>query len=740
MLKKFGGNKNILVGAALILLTLAGSLLGIYSNPSFIFKQNRDAELGTITKPVGEITEESEIRQTFLCGQDKLMSIELNFGTYERINSCILNVTLSNETENRVIESWKVDSSTVVDNSFYTFTLAQILEDAEGDQLEIEIQSDDGSIGNAVTVLMADDDDGRTLYMNGAKMEADLAMSLNYKSYSLAYDNLIGLAGYIFFVLVIVLLALFKLYRLNIPAKLKKVPGYIEKNWNRILVLFALFAILLVSSIIAESFVSRIIKGSVNSQGSYFNAYRWSLIFAVELALYVIFLYRRNIIRSVEVLFLALILCTGGLFAFTLPVATNISWDDQIHFSNVVKQSYLTNCKYTQTDYDIIDIRYPTTYNMNEAEENLNKMKVLYNDEIVLSFDKDYGIFYSSLGYIPTALTMRVARTVGIPFGYVFVLGKLANLAVYAALCFYGMKRLKWGKMIFAIVALLPTNIFIATNYTYDYWVIGFIMLGMACLIGELQQPDKRLEKRDIAVMFGSLFLGMGPKAIYFPMIFLCLLLNKSKFKTEKQHRQYWLAVFGIAFFVALSFVFPFLFAGKGGNDLRGGTDVNSIEQVKFILFHPLQYTKILLHFFFADYFNIANAAKATSNMAYLGLGSLSSISLILMTIAAFLDRNSMDSRILNRKFRIVVLGCLFITASLIATAMYVSFTPVASDVINGCQHRYLMPMIFIALYCFGSGRVENRMNKRSFNSLMLTAASGVIFYEYWVMCISKYF
>lgn len=740
MLKKFGRNRKLIVGAILVLLTLVGTLLIVYSNPSFVFKQNRDAEQGTSMDAVGEITKGIEIEQTFLCSKDRLTSIELNFGTYERVNSGTINVTLSNLTEKEIIESWTVDCSSIVNNSFYTFTLSGVAEGVRDDQLAIEVTSDNGTSGNAVTVLMADDDEGRTLYISGSELDADLALSLNYNSYTLAWYNLINLMTYIFVILALGFLLIWKVYRFNIPVKLKKAPEFFRENLGRMIGHCLAVVLLTGISIAIEYFISHVIVGAENSLGSYFNMYRWIFLFTAELAVYFLLLYRRKVIRSVETLFLALILCTGGLFAFTLPIATNIAWDDQIHFSNVVKLSYLTNCKYTQTDYDIIDIRYPTTFNMNEVETNLEKMNSLYNDDIVLSFDKEYGLFYGSIGYLPAALTMRAARTVGIPFEYVFVLGKLANLVVYAVLCFYGMRKLKWGKMMFGVVALLPTNIFLATNYSYDFWVTGFVMLGMACLISELQQPDKKLEKRDLLVMLGALVLGMGPKAIYFLMVLLCLLLGKGKFKTEKQYKQFWIAVLSTGILVAVSFVLPFLFAGEGGNDPRGGSAVNSIEQVKFILFHPLQYTKILLNFFFRDYFNIANAVKYTNNLAYLGLGSLSSVSLILMAVTASMDRNSLDTRILTKKFRISVAACFFITASLIATALYVSFTPVASETINGCQHRYLIPMIFIALYCFGSGRVETRISKRVFNSLILAVSGYVIFYEYWVMCISRYF
>lgn len=42
--------------------------------------------------------------------------------------------------------------------------------------------------------------------------------------------------------------------------------------------------------------------------------------------------------------------------------------------------------------------------------------------------------------------------------------------------------------MILAVVAMFPTSLFIASNYSYDTWVIGFVMIGMAYFVGNCQE------------------------------------------------------------------------------------------------------------------------------------------------------------------------------------------------------------------------------------------------------------
>ena len=57
------------------------------------------------------------------------------------------------------------------------------------------------------------------------------------------------------------------------------------------------------------------------------------------------------------------------------------------------------------------------------------------------------------------------------------------------------------------------------------------------------------------------------------------------------------------------------------------------------------------------------------------------------------------------------VLGCVI----LVPTALYLAFTPVGSDIIAGCQYRYIFPMLFPTIYVITNNGVYNKMNKEWF-------------------------
>ena len=51
----------------------------------------------------------------------------------------------------------------------------------------------------------------------------------------------------------------------------------------------------------------------------------------------------------------------------------------------------------------------------------------------------------------------------------------------------------------------------------------------------------------------------------------------------------------------------------------------------------------------------------------------------------------------------------------LVATAMYISYTAVASETVAGCQYRYLIPIVLPALYVNSFDRLKNPLDKNLF-------------------------
>ena len=473
----------------------------------------------------------------------------------------------------------------------------------------------------------------------------------------------------------------------------------------------------------------------------YFNQYRFLFTFAVGSLVWIFYLLRRRIGEKPEYGFLVVALICGTLLVFS-ETKSFISWDDHIHYKNADSLtlkgiiSKKTEDIYSKTNsvphsYSIHEQKVIDEFFNNRVKKNISKNK---KSEFSFSVKE----FYNKIGYLPAASALMMGRILHLPYDLIFVLGRFSNLLVYSLVVFFAIRKLNSGKMLLAAIALLPTSIFLASNYSYDFWVTSFTMLGLAYLFSELQQPEKKLSKKNALIMLGSFVAGLGPKAIYFPLMLLLFLLKPSKFKSSHDYKKFiWASVISVVIVLG-SFVLPFFISGDGGGDMRGGVAVNSAEQVKFILTQPIEYAKILFNFM-VNYINPINAGGFMTSFAYLGSVNGFFLLLTLLIFVAITDKNNFDKESSSFKIKSLMGMTYIFTVSLICTALYVAFTAVGSETIAGVQPRYLTPLILPLLYVFGHS-YANPINKNIYNTVIFAVLAAATLAGTWDLIIRYYY
>ncbi len=420
-------------------------------------------------------------------------------------------------------------------------------------------------------------------------------------------------------------------------------------------------------------------------------------------------------------LMLAALLLIGTAIAVVLPAATVVSWDDEYHFAHAAYPSALLAFKELSAADFMLQFQQLTWSDYAQYTPTNMAARLLYDSTLswrsvtsflpadllssfhplmllALPFAAVYYAFIYAV-YAPTVLAFFLSRLVGADVIFMFTLGRLANLALYAFVLYFGIKRLSRGGTLFALVALIPTAVFLSVSYTADAYVTAFILSGLAVFIAAFQKK-KPLSRGEMAAMIALIAIGCGPKAIYFIMLFPLLFLPKECFRDAKSQKRFRLAVCIVAFLVLVSFLLPFLIDMGSKTDLRGGSDVSASEQIKFILKEPLRYTQILLGFL-ADYVSFPNTLTHLSFLAYLGnVGNLlPSVYLALMLYAAFTDRGVCDLGKGAVRVRLASLFTAFAALCLVATSLYVGYTPVGHPTVLGCQYRYIFPILPLLLY-----------------------------------------
>ncbi len=416
------------------------------------------------------------------------------------------------------------------------------------------------------------------------------------------------------------------------------------------------------------------------------------------------------------VMFLALTLIIGMTIAMVKPPSVGGGWDEAIHYKN----TSALKCALFGGPYTLADSRcenYVYYYDRYNYEGATYFLDMILEDDVELEPNKLEISIYKALGYLPSAFALRVSEILNADMIKSLLIAKIAPLFVYAFVIYYGLRKLKSGQLIFSTVAMLPTAVYIATTINYDSWVTAFIGCSYILLVAAMQDSEKKLRLSDIALMLGLFFLGCGPKAIYFFLIFPFFFIPKSKFEKEKYGRYSRIAAFGTLLVIALIMLLPFLFDMQIMTDTRGdvgGSAVNAGDQVEYILKNPFDYFLILTEFLFM-YLSPANANNFAAAIhphgqapAYIG-----SLSILVLIVSALLDRGECDGFIGRKRLKTTSFITFLGTAALVATALYISFTPVGYKTVNGCQWRYLIPALFPLVYAAGSSRIIKPFNKK---------------------------
>lgn len=476
--------------------------------------------------------------------------------------------------------------------------------------------------------------------------------------------------------------------------------------------------------------------GKKNSLGTYFSSYRFWFFFAILILIFAFFRFHEVFLNKPEKTFVIVALAGTLLLASSMQPTAVISWDDETHYTNSLNISHPTTIKKTLADESIWKHDYPFSFDMKENQEMIQALNQ-ENQQKTISEATQYRKILISPSYLTSGFFLFLGRSLNLPFHICFILGRIGNALTYIILMYFAIKKLKSGKLILMCFALLPTCIFLASNYNYDSWILGFTALGFSYLFSNLQTPEEPATIKDIVIMLLSFLLGFIPKAVYFPLLLLIFFMPKGKFKNPKHYRYFKLATSLCIIFLICSIILPMLMQGPP-TDTRGGTDVNGMSQISYIFSNPLLYTRTLLTFL-KDYISIEHTDAITQFWAYYGRTPHGVLSILMLVFLTFTDRNEYDVHTTKRGFRITTIFICFATLCLVATALYIAFTVVGADTIEGCQPRYILPVLLPFLYVIGSSGKKDYFNKAFHYYAFYAAAGFVLFDSIWQMVIVKY-
>lgn len=124
-----------------------------------------------------------------------------------------------------------------------------------------------------------------------------------------------------------------------------------------------------------------------------------------------------------------------------------------------------------------------------------------------------------------------------------------------------------------------------------------------------------------------------------------------------------------------------------------GGSDVNQLEQLLFILKNPLRYLAVLLGTLYENDFFIGQLGLF--GWKDLPIALISLMGPVLLLIGAVLSAGRGQSITRRRAIPLAAFAAVYAVGAM--TAMYITYTPVSMVRIVGLQARYFLPVFLLA-------------------------------------------
>lgn len=477
------------------------------------------------------------------------------------------------------------------------------------------------------------------------------------------------------------------------------------------------------------------IKSISVDNNPHFNFTRFMCVFLASLLVILfIYYYQQGFCNEkIHIYFATICSIIGMIFIIAQPATTLYSFDDQIHFQRVLDASKVG--EYNMGEYSVSEANFNTAFEWRigsvRSQETREEQEEILNSSNKTNFSrpKDVFLHYDKVGYLPMIIGYSSSSFLGLDFTVCFRIGKIFNLLFYILLIVYAIKRTPIGKSILALIALLPTNIFLASSYSYDPAVFAGIAVFISEILFLYTNKNAKFTYKTALIIIASMCYACFTKATYAPLLLLTMLIPKKCFRNTKQSHMVKTGFFVIMLLMLSTLVLPALL-GLVTGDTRGG-DVSVSDQLSLMASYPFDYAEILNKTMVERFIQKLFGAGAIINFAYISTTSVAYMTnfyyiLLFIIIFAFITDNK-NTNLFKRNQRLAFLLSSLFSILFIWTALYVCYTPVGHNDINGVQDRYFLPIIFTFLIPLQSKNIKNNIAPKKSNAIIFSTYAIVL-------------
>ncbi|MEN9456146.1 MAG: hypothetical protein RL210_1665 [Pseudomonadota bacterium] len=301
---------------------------------------------------------------------------------------------------------------------------------------------------------------------------------------------------------------------------------------------------------------------------------------------------------------------------------------------------------------------------------------------------------YSPLPYLASAIGLSITNSAGWSVENRLKAARLLNALATSVICLLVLLPLHRWRALLSLIALLPMTIWLRSSISADALTITFCVAFLGYTIG-LAEQQQAIGRRQILILCSLAMLLGSMKPAYGLLGFSALVLYPGARTSSGKIK--WVAL--LAPGASALFVSIFWARIADPNLIYLGNGANPVEQLAFILRHPLRYVQIIGATLWQELGNltyngiIPSLAAARQFSVHFGVANCT-----LLLLAGLALTASSENPLLPRQRQILVLTALFCLAAMVSP-LYLTYTPVGHERILGLQGRYFLPLALCVLF-----------------------------------------
>ncbi len=376
--------------------------------------------------------------------------------------------------------------------------------------------------------------------------------------------------------------------------------------------------------------------------------------------------------------------------------------------SEMVSSAYFNNNRSQidkASDYIRVDLENSSIFKTDADTQPINTTPVPFHSAFTQN---------PFFGYVAPAIGIAIAKFLDLNAIWMLWLGRIFNVALYAGLVAYAIKKTPILKVPMFVVACIPAAMSQAASVSIDPIINGLAIVVISYFLYLYKSPDSSLDHKDI-IKFSVLVMMLSLcKVTYAAFIFLLLFLPRVKFRDRKYY--YFIGLIIIVFIAILGLWSRFYVNPGLENSWRYSlylkkNHVDALSQLGYMMDHKKETVITILHLF-------SDLNRDLQLQSFFGT-KFSSLSLIFLGSVFFLYPHEKIYQ--KTKIGALLVFCIIYFGTYILFML--TWYPFGNLSHAGVQSRYFFPIFALMPIFLGFNRFEGNIDVIDSYIIMLTVA-----------------